>query len=61
MLYDSGEAYAEGDPDLDSIDWAEVERLQAKVDDVNALSGPDRDLYSLYLLAEMYGDDLEVL
>jgi hypothetical protein len=59
---DTGDSFCDGDPDLDSIDWGEVARLQEMEDAILALeTEPERNLASVVLLAEMYGDELTVL
>jgi hypothetical protein len=55
-IYDFDEAFCPGDVPLDEIDWSEVERLEA----LQAEAGSD-PMKNLALLAEMYGDDLQVL
>lgn len=57
-LYDAADddAFCEGDPDPTDIDWDAVARLKA----LQADAGDD-ETKNLGLLAEMYGDDLEVL
>ena len=60
FLSDDGElGYTEGD--LDDVDWAALERLQSRIDEINAHPVRlHRDLASVGLLVEMYGDDLDV-
>lgn len=59
---DIGDSFCDGDPDLDSIDWNEVARLQELEDGILSLdSEEERNLASVVLLAEMYGDELKVL
>ena len=55
-------AYCEGDPDPEQVDWDEVHRLQNLLDLTN--SHPNvahRDLSSVGILADMYGEDLVVM
>lgn len=58
---DGGEADCDGDPTLDEIDWDEVQKLELLQQEALAVPEEDRPMAMLGLLAEMYGDDLEVL
>lgn len=61
-IYDDDEAYADGDPPIDEIDWDDVTHLQHLMDEANALpEGEERSMAHLGLLHKMHGDELEVL
>ena len=58
---DSDLSHCEGDPKLEDIDWEEVSRLEKLKHIIDA--HPDeahRDLASVGLLSEMYGEELDV-
>lgn len=60
-VYDDDSDYCEGDIPLDEIDWDQVAELERRQNDVLALPDDERPMAMLGLLAEMHGDDLEVL
>jgi hypothetical protein len=59
---DIGDSYCEGDPLPGDIDWAKVEHLKQRYDQIQAIpEGEERNLKMAELLQEMHGDGLKVL
>ena len=61
MFADDDEGYAEGDTDLNDIDWAQVEELERRQSEVLALPDTERPMAMLGLLDEMYEGNVEIL
>lgn len=61
-VLDIGDSYCEGDPLPEEIDWAKVEYLQERYDEIHSMpDGEEKSLAMVGLLSEMHGPDLEVL
>ncbi len=63
FVEDSDEAYCEGDPTLEDIDWDEVTRVQELFNRVNQHDEDDEEtrvLEAFFALSEIYGDDLVI-
>ena len=61
-IKDIGDSYCEGDTPPEDIDWARVEYLQERFDEIHTMpEGEEKSLAMLTLLSEMHGPDLEVL
>jgi hypothetical protein len=59
---DDADAYCDGDPHPDDINWSKVAKVQSLIDEAQALpEGDERNMANLALLSELHGDDLELI
>lgn len=59
---DADESYCAGDTPPEDIDWARVEYLQERYDEIHTMpEGEEKSMAMLTLLSEMHGPELEVL
>lgn len=56
-----GDAYCEGDQAPEDIDWDQVAKLKILADTAHELPERAKELMHFEMLADMYGDDLELI